>query len=138
MKKIILSAASLLMGINGFTFCGFYVAKADTKLFNKTSQVIICRDGENSTITMSSDFEGNVKDFALVVPVPVVLEQKDIRVVDRLLFDKLDAYSSPRLVEYYDNDPCYENRYDDYKYPSAKMSTGAADNVTLATEKDED
>ncbi|HET6990202.1 MAG TPA: DUF2330 domain-containing protein [Bacteroidia bacterium] len=121
MKKIVLSITSLLLGINGFTFCGFYVAKADTKLFNKTSQVIICRDGDKSTITMSSDFEGNVKDFAMVVPVPVVLEQKDIRVVDRLLFDKLDAYSSPRLVEYYDNDPCYENRYYD-AYPSATMN----------------
>jgi hypothetical protein len=139
MKKIILSIASLLVGINGFTFCGFYVAKADTKLFNKTSQVIICRDGETSTITMSSDFEGDVKDFAMVVPVPVVLQQKDIRVVDRLLFDKLDAYSSPRLVEYYDNDPCYEPRYDDYKYPSAVMNSAGAmntENTSVMTEKD--
>ena len=26
-------------------FCGFYVAKADTKLFNKASQVVLVRDG---------------------------------------------------------------------------------------------
>lgn len=139
MKKIILSIASLTIAINGFPFCGFYVAKADTKLFNKTSQVILVRDGEKSTITMSSDFEGDVKDFALVVPVPVVLQQNDIRVVDRMVFDKLDAYSSPRLVEYYDEDPCYEPRY--YNYPSAtnaeaKMNMSIEDSSTM-TEKDE-
>jgi hypothetical protein len=124
MKKIIFTIAAFSLAINGFTFCGFYVAKADTKLFNKTSQVIICRDGNKSTITMSSDFEGDVKDFAMVVPVPVVLEKKDIRVVERSLFDKLDAYSSPRLVEYYDEDPC--NTYRFYKNMPMSMA-GAAD-----------
>ncbi|MDQ3110074.1 MAG: DUF2330 domain-containing protein [Bacteroidota bacterium] len=123
MKKIVLTITAFSCAINGFTFCGFYVAKADTKLFNKTSQVIICRDGEKSTITMSSDFEGDVKDFAMVVPVPVVLAEKDIRVVDRLLFDKLDAYSSPRLVEYYDQDPCYSMRY--YNYPMSTAGAGS-------------
>ncbi|CAN5902074.1 DUF2330 domain-containing protein [soil metagenome] len=123
MKKIILTIVTFSLAINGFTFCGFYVAKADTKLFNKTSQVIICRDGNISTITMSSDFEGDVKDFAMVVPVPVVLEKKDIRVVDRSLFDKLDAYSSPRLVEYYDEDPCNAYRY--YNYPMSSARTTA-------------
>jgi hypothetical protein len=134
MKKIFLTIAALSFALNGFTFCGFYVAKADTKLFNKTSQVIICRDGEKSTITMSSDFEGDVKDFAMVVPVPVVLEQKDIRVVDRLLFDKLDAYSSPRLVEYYDQSPC--NRYYDVdNYNGVYPMAGAAEkDMTLDTE----
>jgi hypothetical protein len=48
-----------------------------------------------------------VKDFAMVVPVPVILQEKDIRVVSHGLFDKLDTYSSPRLVEYYDESPCY-------------------------------
>ena len=28
-----------------FGFCGFYVSKADTKLFNKASQVVLVRDG---------------------------------------------------------------------------------------------
>jgi len=26
-------------------FCGFYVAKADSKLFNKSSKVVLARDG---------------------------------------------------------------------------------------------
>lgn len=91
-----------------FAFCGFYVAKADAKLFNKSSQVIMVRDGDRSVITMSNDFEGNINDFAMVVPVPEVLQRKNIRVADQLIFNKLDAYSGPRLVEYYDPNPCYK------------------------------
>lgn len=118
MKKLILSVTAIAVSLSGFAFCGFYVAKADVKLFNKTSQVIIAKNGEKQTVTMSSDFEGDVKDFAMVVPVPVILEEKDIRVVNRILFDKLDTYSAPRLVEYYDQNPCY-TRYDYYDYPMA-------------------
>src|SRR5882762_3481229 len=87
-------------------FCGFYVAKADATLFNKTSQVILVRDGDKTTITMSSDFEGSVKDFAMVVPVPVVLQRDDIRTVASSIFKTLDDYSAPRMSEYYDDNPC--------------------------------
>jgi hypothetical protein len=101
-------------------FCGFYVAKADAGLFNKTSQVIMVRDGNHTVITMSSDFKGNVHDFAMVVPVPVVLQKDDIRITERILFDKLDAYSGPRLVEYHDQNPC--NRYVLYDLAPAAVS----------------
>ncbi len=136
MKKIVLTITAFSLAFNGFTFCGFYVAKADTKLFNKTSQVIICRDGNKNTITMSSDFEGDVKDFAMVVPVPVVLQQKDIRVVERSLFDKLDAYSSPRLVEYYDNDPCETYYYRNYPMSTAGASRSEDMDDKVATTKE--
>ena len=55
------------------------MAKADTKLFNQASQVI---------------------------PVPTFIEREPIAVVDKALLDHLDAYSAPRLVEYFDEDPC--------------------------------
>jgi len=91
---------------NASAFCGFYVAKADARLFNKTSQVILVRDGDKTVITMSNDYEGPVKDFAMVVPVPVVLKKNQIRTVEQTLFDNLDAYSAPRIVEYWDSNPC--------------------------------
>jgi hypothetical protein len=91
-------------------FCGFYVSKADGTLKNKTSQVILVRDGNRNVITMYNDFKRNFKDFAMVVPVPVVLQKKDIKVVDQAIFNTLNEYSKPRLVEYYDQNPC--NQYD--------------------------
>ena len=121
MKKQFTFLFAGLISLNSFAFCGFYVAKADVKLFNKASQVVIAKNGDKQTVTMSSDFEGDVKDFAMVVPVPVVLQQGDIRTVNRYLFDKLNDYSAPRLVEYYDENPCYDNQRL-YNYPGAGLS----------------
>lgn len=110
LKKSLAAAASGLAVIaltgGAFAFCGFYVAKADTKLFNKASKVVIMRDEDRTVITMSNDYQGELKEFAMVVPVPVVLEEGQIHVTDNAIIDHLDAYTAPRLVEYFDSDPC--------------------------------
>jgi len=87
-------------------FCGFYVAKADTRLFNQASQVVLARDGDRTVLTMTNDFKGDPKEFAIVIPVPTFLQKEQIHVAERALLDHLDAYSAPRLVEYFDGDPC--------------------------------
>lgn len=87
-------------------FCGFYVAKADTKLFNRSSKVVLVRDADRTVLTMASDYQGDPKEFALVVPVPTFLEREQIHVGERAVIEHLDAYSAPRLVEYFDPDPC--------------------------------
>src|SRR4030095_14196327 len=88
------------------SFCGFYVAKVDTKLFNKASQVVLVRDGDRTVVTMANDFQGDLKEFAIVIPLPTLLTREQIHVGDKALIDHLDAYSAPRLVEYFDPDPC--------------------------------
>jgi len=107
---IILAA---MIGHEAIAFCGFYVSKADGTLKNKTSQVILVRDGDRNVITMYNDFQGNIKDFAMVVPVPVVLKKSDIKVVNQQIFNTLNDYSKPRLVEYYDQNPCSAYRRDE-------------------------
>ncbi len=42
----------------------------------------------------------------MVIPVPTVLQREQIHVGDQALIDHLDAYSAPRLVEYFDENPC--------------------------------
>ena len=108
-------------------FCGFYVSKADGTLKNKTSQVIIVRDGDRNVITMYNDFKGNFKDFAMVVPVPVVLKRRDIKVVDQQIFTTLNDYSKPRLVEYFDQNPCNQVSYEMEKM----MSMSSMDEVVV-------
>ena len=90
-----------------FAFCGFYVAKGDARLFNKASQVVLVRDGDRTVLTMANDYKGDPKEFAVVIPVPTLLERSQIRVADKALIDHLDAYTAPRLVEYHDSDPCH-------------------------------
>ena len=111
MKQTFLILLTVVVYSTSYAFCGFYVAKAGADLYNNKSEVILVRDGDRTTITMSNDFQGNIKDFAMVVPVPNVLKREDIRVVERSIFSTLDAYSSPRLVEYYDQNPCQQRYY---------------------------
>src|SRR4030095_14020342 len=87
-------------------FCGFYVAKADTQLFNKASKVALVRHEGKTVMTMANDYRGDPQEFALVVPVPTFLERDQIHVGEKALLDHLDAYSAPRLVEYFDENPC--------------------------------
>jgi len=105
---ILIISATLTVALSSTAqaFCGFYVAKADTSLFNRASQVVLVRDGDRTVLTMANDFEGDVKDFAVVIPVPTFIERGQINVADKALIDHLDAYTSPRLVEYFDPDPC--------------------------------
>ena len=87
-------------------FCGFYVAKADTSVFNAASKVVIARNDGKTVITMANDYQGELQEFAIVIPVPMVLEREQVNAADTALIDHLDAYTAPRLVEYFDHDPC--------------------------------
>ncbi len=87
-------------------FCGFYVARADTTIFNQASQVILVRDGDRTVLTMANDFKGDPKEFAVVIPVPTFITRDQIHVAEKSLVDHVDAYTAPRLVEYFDEDPC--------------------------------
>ena len=109
--KSLVTGVVVLLAVTGIApkalaFCGFYVAKADAKLFNQASKVVLVRDEDRTVITMANDFRGDPKEFALVVPVPTVLQKGQIRVADRVLVERLDAFTAPRLVEYFDPDPC--------------------------------
>jgi hypothetical protein len=114
MRSLAVAVAALLAVVlappRASAFCGFYVAKADARLFNQASQVVLVRHEDKTVITMANDFRGDPKEFALVVPVPTVLEKGQIRVGDRVLIERLDAYTAPRLVEYFDPDPCARPR----------------------------
>lgn len=139
MKYLILFATFFVGYSNLSAFCGFYVAKADAKLFNESSQVIMVRDGNHTVITMSNDFQGAVADFAMVVPVPVVLEESDIRVVQQAIFDKFDAYTAPRMVEYFDENPCSPRIYESLRSSKGmvkEMSTSASEELTDDFDKD--
>lgn len=113
-----LSLAALVAAAPAHAFCGFYVAKADAKLFNKASKVVVARKGDATAVTMASDYEGDLKQFALVVPVPTVIKKEQISILENAVVDHLDAYSAPRLVEYFDPDPC--------RPPMPRMTMSAA------------
>lgn len=140
-NNAVLLLLSLLISTKSFAFCGFYVAKADAALYNKASQVVLVRNENKTAITMYSDYKGELKDFALVVPVPEVLKREQINVNDRAIIDRIDAFTAPRLVEYFDPDPCMPMEMDDISAPGgaapekkAKEGSNGADGFGVKIE----
>ena len=87
-------------------FCGFYVGSADQKLFNNATMVVMMREGTRTVLAMQNNYRGPPDGFAMVVPVPVVLKPENVKTLPRDVFDHLDQLSAPRLVEYWEQDPC--------------------------------
>jgi len=125
MKPLATGLLSILLLLAGSrplsAFCGFYVAKADAKLFNRASQVAIVRHEEKTVLTMANDFQGDPREFAVVIPVPTFITKEQIHIGEKALLDHLDAYSAPRLVEYFDPDPCAVR----LEYPAAMPQASA-------------
>src|SRR3977135_1802760 len=87
-------------------FCGFYVSGSGEEMFADATQVVLMRDGTRTVLSMQNDYRGPLEDVAMVVPVPVVLKEGDVKVVPKAVFGRIDSLGSPRLVEYWEQDPC--------------------------------
>ena len=88
------TALSFFIAANAQAFCGFYVAKGDAKIFNRASQVALVRDGDRTVMTMANDFDGESKEFAVVIPVPTFLKREQIHVGEKALVDHLRGGAS--------------------------------------------
>src|SRR4051794_11141993 len=106
-------------------FCGFFVAGSNAKLTNNASQVVLMRKGNRTVMTMSNNYQGPPESFAMVVPVPVVLHKENVKTLPAGVFDRVDSLSAPRLVEYWEQDPC-QPRYDRSRKGSAPMAAPMA------------
>jgi len=93
-------------------FCGFYVGGADAKLFNNATLVVMMRGGTRTVLSMQNNYQGPPSDFAMVVPVPVVLQKENVKTLPREVFDHVDKEAAPRLVEYWEQDPCGDTHAD--------------------------
>lgn len=99
MRTLLLSAA-LLTPAAAHAFCGTYVGQPGAELYSGASQVVMARQGDQTVLTLVNDVEGSVKDFAVVIPVPQVLGEDDVQVVDTAFIERVQEYAGPRLVEY--------------------------------------
>lgn len=102
----LMALALLSLAPRSSAFCGFYVSGADQKLFADATQVVLMREGTKTILSMQNDYKGPPEKFALVIPVPVILSKESVKVLPRAIFDKVDKLGAPRLVEYWEQDPC--------------------------------
>ena len=123
----LLALLTLSLPSQAWAFCGFYVSGADQKMFNDATQVVMMRHGTKTVLSMRNNYEGPPTDFAMVVPVPVVLKKDEVKVLNDDLFRKVDALTTPRLVEYWERNPCPKPRKKVKKY--LKKGGGSIDDL---------
>jgi hypothetical protein len=129
----VLSTSLMLAPATARAFCGFYVGGADTKLYNNATMVVLMRDGTRTVLSMQNNYQGPPADFAMVVPVPVVLKEKDVKTLDRAVFDRVDALAAPRLVEYWEQDPCApQPEYEHMSAPTSAVESVSEGSVSRA------
>ena len=126
MRSVSLTVAALLGSTSiAQAFCGFYVATVDQPLVNRASRVVLVHQDGHTIVTMASDVHGDPKQFALVIPVPTVIRREQVRIVKPETVEHLADYTKPRLVQYFDPDPCAppmpERMYAAVPAPAAAM-----------------
>ena len=109
-RALAATALGLLLAAAGpvQAFCGFYVTGADAKLYANATMVVLMRDGTRTVLSIQNNYQGPPEQFALVVPVPSVLQKDQVKVLPQEVFQRVDALGAPRLVEYWEQDPCYQ------------------------------
>jgi MYXO-CTERM domain-containing protein len=106
-------------------FCGFYVAGSGQQLTNDATQVVLMREGTRTVLSMQNDYKGPPDAFAMVVPVPVVLHEGDVKTLPKDVFAHVEAMGAPRLVEYWEQDPCQPEPVDEGVVNTSAPAGGA-------------
>lgn len=106
MKSLWVAFLILAAPVNVSAFCGFYVSGGGASLYNDATQAVLMRHNKQTVLSMQNAYEGPLEDFAMVVPVPQVLQKDNIKTLKKEVFDRVDVLSAPRLVEYWEQDPC--------------------------------
>ncbi len=112
MRTLLLAAAlAVATPRTAGAFCGFYVAGGDQQMFNDATQVVLMRLGTRTVLAMQNNYKGPPEAFAMVVPVPSVLHEGDVKTLPKDVFAHVEQMGAPRLVEYWEEDPCMADVY---------------------------
>jgi hypothetical protein len=107
MKRLIAVAAIVCSATSvADAFCGFYISGSDQQLAADATQVVLMRKGTRTVLSMQNNYKGPASDFAMVIPVPTVLKETDVKILPKQVFANIERMGAPRLVEYWEQDPC--------------------------------
>ena len=103
-------------------FCGFYVSPGENQLVADATQVVLMRKGTRTVLSMQNNYKGPPEQFAMVIPVPTVLKEADVKTLPKEVFANVERMGAPRLVEYWEQDPCAPQ----YEYRTMTAKAGGA------------
>jgi MYXO-CTERM domain-containing protein len=141
MRRVLLAVTTMTLALASprmaDAFCGFYINDAGGPMYNDATQVVLMRQGTRTVLSMQNNYKGPPGAFAMVIPVPTVLQESDVKTLPKDVFARVDQMGSPRLVEYWEQDPC--GRDDMYDERKRRMPSVQATGMAMAgADKDDD
>lgn len=95
-----------LIALDASAFPGFFVGKNDAKRTLNTSSYVVMNRGEQSVVSVMSDYQGPFEPFAVILAVPNDVTLERVTAIRREFVDRVDQISAPRFHEFWEMDPC--------------------------------
>lgn len=83
-----------------------YLVATDGIVESPSSTVVMARAGSSTAVSIQSAYEGTPAGLAIVIPVPAAVTADAVSTLDPALFEHLERLTAPRLIEYWEQDPC--------------------------------
>jgi MYXO-CTERM domain-containing protein len=106
--SLVFASASLL-GSSASAFPGFF-AYQGKKPVNRSTHVVLMKKDATTVVSVMPDYEGDLKPFAVVLPVPDDVKAQTVRTLRRDFVDRVDQLSAPRFHEFWEMEPCEEGK----------------------------
>jgi hypothetical protein len=87
-------------------FPGVCVGRGGASCLVHTTHVVVLRDRGTTVVTVMADYEGPITPFLFVLPVPSDVTAERVQTVKRGIVGRLEQISAPRLLTFYEQDPC--------------------------------
>lgn len=136
-----LSLFLFLVILNNYSYAGLglFLAKDGSDVISKQSKVVVARKDNINVLTFTNEFESEADELMLLIPVSEAVKPSQVSMIDMSLLNTLEEYTSPRLVEYVNFDPCQK---DSAKRPDINVdrsyTTIADDKAIGVSSKDKD
>jgi len=85
---------------------GFYVAKKGKAGIIHETHVAIMPKDDVTVVSVAPDYEGDLKPFAVVMPVPADVTVERVKTLKHEEADRLEKLTAPRFMEFWEMDPC--------------------------------
>jgi MYXO-CTERM domain-containing protein len=102
----VLGTLLLLATLPAAAFPGFFVGKTEAKRVYHSSTYLVMNRGDQSAVSVISDYQGPFEPFAIVLAVPSDVTLERVTTIRREFVDRVDQLSAPRYHEFWETDPC--------------------------------
>jgi MYXO-CTERM domain-containing protein len=99
------SLAVALASTQAAAFPGFFAYKG-AKPANLSTHVILMKKDATTVVTVMPDYQGDLKPFAVVLPVPDDVKADQVKTLKRDFVERIDEITAPRFWEFWEMDPC--------------------------------